>query len=215
MASTRSSWPTLPRRSPSIARRRSSTRALQCMARRHLSNIPSLARTLLGGRCTQLSGMRERPDECNTSQRFTLAAAGWPVAEIINKDLSSAVGLPSLLVDGRVPSILNGGLGAVNIAYWVAVLGAAVCEFTTRETRTRSPTLQPSACQGSDGNRTAAPPQPHSGVVATGTHSAPRARPARVVAATGTHSAPRAWPARVVATTGTHSAPRARPARTP
>jgi len=67
-----------------------------------------------------------REAEIKHARLAMLAAAGWPVAEIINKDLSSAVGLPSLLVDGRVPSILNGGLGAVNIAYWVAVLGAAV-----------------------------------------------------------------------------------------
>jgi len=48
-----------------------------------------------------------------------LAAAGWP--------LSEKLGLaPTLLQNGRAPSLLNGGLGQVNIVYWVAVLGLAV-----------------------------------------------------------------------------------------
>jgi len=67
-----------------------------------------------------------REAEIKHARLAMLAAAGWPVAELINSGLSESLGLPSLLVDGRVPSILNGGLGSVNIAYWVAVLGAAV-----------------------------------------------------------------------------------------
>lgn len=72
----------------------------------------------------QLAFYREA--EIKHARLAMLAAAGWPVAEIVNSGLSKQLGLPSLLVDGRVPSILNGGLGGVNIAYWVAVLGLAV-----------------------------------------------------------------------------------------
>ena len=34
--------------------------------------------------------------------------------------------LTALLADGRAPSLLNGGLGAINSAYWGAVVGAAI-----------------------------------------------------------------------------------------
>mmetsp|Transcript_23767 Transcript_23767/g.49776 ORF Transcript_23767/g.49776 Transcript_23767/m.49776 type:complete len:140 (+) Transcript_23767:453-872(+) len=56
-----------------------------------------------------------------------LAAAGWPMAELLNRPLSNALGVPALLTsDGRVPSVLNGGLGGVPPVYWAAVLGLAV-----------------------------------------------------------------------------------------
>ena len=56
-----------------------------------------------------------------------LAALGWPVAEKLNGPLSEALGQPSLLTDdGRVPSIVNGGLGSVNAVYWAAALALAV-----------------------------------------------------------------------------------------
>merc|ERR1712228_530971 len=77
--------------------------------------------------CRRL-GIRPAP-----ARRFTrharlamLAAAGWPVAEILNGPLSKLLGTEPLLQSGRVPSILNGGLGSVNLAYWVVVLGLAV-----------------------------------------------------------------------------------------
>ena len=56
-----------------------------------------------------------------------LAALGWPVAEKLNGPLSEALGQPSLLTeDGRVPTIVNGGLGSVNAVYWAAALALAV-----------------------------------------------------------------------------------------
>ena len=56
-----------------------------------------------------------------------LAALGWPVAEKLNGPLSEALGQPSLLTDdGRVPSIVNGGLGSVNAVYWAAALALAI-----------------------------------------------------------------------------------------
>merc|ERR1719387_1215402 len=48
-----------------------------------------------------------------------LAAFGWPVSEITNFG-----GL--LNPDGRAPALLNGGLGNVNTAYWVLVLGLGI-----------------------------------------------------------------------------------------
>lgn len=78
----------------------------------------------LAGDAKTLAWYREA--EMKHARLAMLAAVGWPVAEIVNSGLSESLGMPSLLVDGRVPSILNGGLGEVNLAYWIAVLGAAV-----------------------------------------------------------------------------------------
>lgn len=61
-----------------------------------------------------------------------LAALGWPVAEKLNGPLSEALGQPSLLTDdGRVPTILNGGLDGVNSVYWAAALALAVAAEST------------------------------------------------------------------------------------
>lgn len=55
--------------------------------------------------------------------RLAIAAAEWPPSEMWDKFLAKIIGLPSL-VDGagRVPSLLNGGLGKIPFAYWFGVL---------------------------------------------------------------------------------------------
>ena len=56
-----------------------------------------------------------------------LAAVGWPLSELFDGPLAKTLGVQSaLLADGRAPSLLNGGLGAINGAYWGAVIGAAI-----------------------------------------------------------------------------------------
>merc|ERR1712127_82714 len=55
-----------------------------------------------------------------------LAVVGWPLAELFDKPIADAVGLPSLLTKtGESPSLLNGGLDKIDIAYWVAIVAAA------------------------------------------------------------------------------------------
>jgi len=66
-----------------------------------------------------------REAEIKHARLAMLAALGWPVAEKLNGPLSSAFGQESLLVDGRSPSVLNGGLGAVSVVYWLAAFGLA------------------------------------------------------------------------------------------
>jgi len=78
----------------------------------------------LAGDAKGLAWYREA--EMKHARLAMLAAVGWPVAELVNSNLADTFGLPSLLVDGRVPSILNGGLGEVNLAYWLTVLGFAI-----------------------------------------------------------------------------------------
>jgi len=67
-----------------------------------------------------------REAEIKHSRLAMLATAGWPISELLNKPLSTAIGADSLLEDGRAPSLLNGGLGGVGTAYWVIVLALGV-----------------------------------------------------------------------------------------
>jgi len=60
-----------------------------------------------------------REAEVKHARLAMLAAFGWPVSEITNFG-----GL--LNGDGRAPSLLNGGLGNVNVVYWGAVVALAV-----------------------------------------------------------------------------------------
>ncbi len=55
-----------------------------------------------------------------------LAAAGWPLSELLDKKIAAALNMDPLL-DGadRVPSLLNGGLGKISPAYWVGCIGVA------------------------------------------------------------------------------------------
>merc|ERR1719199_305643 len=60
-----------------------------------------------------------REAEVKHARLAMLAAFGWPVSEIAN--------FGNLLTqDGRAPSLLNGGLGNINGAYWAAVVGLAI-----------------------------------------------------------------------------------------
>ena len=55
-----------------------------------------------------------------------LAAAGWPLSEVFDKKIAAALNLPAVVdAADRAPSLLNGGLGKVNPAYWVACLALA------------------------------------------------------------------------------------------
>jgi hypothetical protein len=73
---------------------------------------------------TSLSYMREA--EVKHSRLAMLAVVGWPLAELFDKPLADAAGLPTLLTkSGESPSLLNGGLDKIDIAYWVAVAALA------------------------------------------------------------------------------------------
>jgi len=71
-----------------------------------------------------------REAELKHGRLAMLAAVGWPVSELFDGRLSERLGLPSDLVNpdaagiGLAPSVLNGGLGKVTIAYWLAVAAA-------------------------------------------------------------------------------------------
>jgi hypothetical protein len=67
-----------------------------------------------------------REAEIKHSRLAMLAVVGWPIAELWDKTLADAVGLPTLLTKtGESPSLLNGGLGKIAPAYWVAIIALA------------------------------------------------------------------------------------------
>lgn len=77
-----------------------------------------------GENMEQLVTMREA--EIKHSRLAMLAAVGWPLAELWDKPLADAAGLPTLLTKvGSSPSLLNGGLDKVSIGYWVAIVALA------------------------------------------------------------------------------------------
>jgi len=65
-----------------------------------------------------------REAEIKHSRLAMLAAVGWPLAELFDKQIATAVNAPDLLTKtGESPSLLNGGLDKINPAYWVLIVG--------------------------------------------------------------------------------------------
>lgn len=68
-----------------------------------------------------------REAEIRHARLAMLAAVGWPLSELFDGPLAGILGAkPMLLEDGRVPSLLNGGLGDVNSVYWAGVVALAI-----------------------------------------------------------------------------------------
>jgi hypothetical protein len=64
-----------------------------------------------------------REAELKHGRLAMLAAIGWPLAELLDKPVADAAGLPTLLTkSGESPSLLNGGLERVDPVYWIAVV---------------------------------------------------------------------------------------------
>ena len=71
-----------------------------------------------------LYNMREA--EIKHGRLAMLAVVGWPLAELFDKSIADATGLPTALTkSGASPSVLNGGLEKIDPAYWVAILALA------------------------------------------------------------------------------------------
>merc|ERR1712071_467236 len=71
-----------------------------------------------------LTYMREA--EIKHGRLAMLAVVGWPIAELFDKSIAAALGLPSALTStGESPSLLNGGLDKIDPEYWIIVLCVA------------------------------------------------------------------------------------------
>lgn len=70
--------------------------------------------------------MGQREAEIKHGRLAMLACVGWPLAELFDKPIAASLNMPDLLTkSGESPSILNGGLENVNIAYWVGIVALA------------------------------------------------------------------------------------------
>jgi len=68
----------------------------------------------------------QRKAEIKHARLAMLAAVGWPIAELLHKNIASVLGLDQLLASqDRVPSILNGDLSHVPIPFWIATIAVA------------------------------------------------------------------------------------------
>lgn len=77
-----------------------------------------------GSEKASLMYMREA--EIKHGRLAMLAVLGWPLAELWDKSIADAAGLPvALTKSGESPSVLNGGLEKIDVAYWVAVAALA------------------------------------------------------------------------------------------
>ena len=90
----------------------------------------------LGGADKQsLINMREA--EIKHGRLAMLAAVGWPLAELWDRSIASALGLqPALTSTGSSPSLLNGGLDKIEPDYWVIVASiAGLAELSNKEAK--------------------------------------------------------------------------------
>merc|ERR1711939_800038 len=65
-------------------------------------------------------------DELRHGRLAMLAAAAWPIQELVHPSLAKLAGAPELLSDGRSPSILNGGLVAGPVPAFLLATAAAI-----------------------------------------------------------------------------------------
>jgi hypothetical protein len=73
-----------------------------------------------------------------------LAAAGWPVSELVQPWLSKALNAPDLLAKGEeAPSILNGGLDKINPLFFMAVIIFSATVEATALNRMKAPDAMP------------------------------------------------------------------------
>jgi hypothetical protein len=64
-----------------------------------------------------------REAELKHGRLAMLAAAGWPVSELVQPWLSKALGAPDLLVgDEKAPSLVNGGLDKINPLFFMGII---------------------------------------------------------------------------------------------
>jgi hypothetical protein len=67
-----------------------------------------------------------REAEIKHARLAMLAAAGWPLSELLDSKIASWLHLPAVVdAADRAPSLLNGGLGKISPVYWVACVLAA------------------------------------------------------------------------------------------
>lgn len=73
-----------------------------------------------------------RDAELRHGRLAMLAALAWPVQELLSPSIARGLGAPSLLADGRSPSVLNGGLGQGPIPLILLATAGAIAALDVR-----------------------------------------------------------------------------------
>jgi hypothetical protein len=94
---------------------------------------------------TSLATLKQyREAELKHGRLAMLAAAGWPVSELVQPWLSKALNAPDLLAKGEeAPSILNGGLDKINPLFFMAVIIFSATVEATALNRMKAPDAMP------------------------------------------------------------------------
>lgn len=65
-----------------------------------------------------------RESEVKHARLAMLAAIGWPVSELLDRDIADFFQAPAMLDDGdRVPTLIHGGMGNIRPEFWGFCLG--------------------------------------------------------------------------------------------
>ena len=87
-----------------------------------------------------------REAEIKHARLAMLAAIGWPVSELLDRDIADFFQAPAMLDEGdRVPTVLNGGLGQISPQFWGFCLGlsAAIDMYGVAKARRADPEYFP------------------------------------------------------------------------
>jgi len=87
-----------------------------------------------------------RESEVKHGRLAMLAAAGWPLSELLDRNIADYFGVPTTLDNAdRVPSLLNGGLENITPEFWGACLGmsAAIDLYGVQKSRSGDPSYFP------------------------------------------------------------------------
>ena len=94
---------------------------------------------------TNLQTLKQyREAEIKHGRLAMLAAAGWPVSELVQPYLAKALGQPDLLAAGeKAPSLVNGGLDKVNPLFFMGIIIFSATVEATALKLTRTPDFIP------------------------------------------------------------------------
>jgi hypothetical protein len=89
------------------------------------------------GGADKISLINMREAELKHGRLAMLAAVGWPLAELWDRNIAVFLGLePALTSTGSSPSLLNGGLDKIEPDYWVIVAAiAGLAELANKDTK--------------------------------------------------------------------------------
>jgi hypothetical protein len=101
-----------------------------------LSKVTSPAFGLVEDELLRTNSLRDA--ELRHGRLAMLAAAAWPIQELVHPSLAKLAGAPELLSDGRSPSVLNGGLTVGPVPIFLAFFAVAIGYLDVKAEETKA-----------------------------------------------------------------------------